>query len=134
MPISRVKPVLIDNIVMRRRSAWEPIIRHDIMLAPYTRSLKNGSTVHSPHRVRRRNPVEAQFSGPEWRDLLHAGRARYVYGFAALNVGLEAMAKTARRQTGEDEGRQNRAGLLLRTPAQTDRAEHGNSCAGSGAL
>ena len=75
-----------------------------------------------------------QFSGPEWCNLLNAGRARYVYGFAALSVGLEAMAKTARRQTGEDEGRQNRAGLLLRTPAQADRAEHGNSCAGSGAL
>jgi hypothetical protein len=47
VPISQVKPVLIDNIVMRRRSAWEPIIRHHIMLAPYTRSLRNGSTVHS---------------------------------------------------------------------------------------
>src|ERR1700731_5401213 len=34
-------------------------------------------------------PAQAQFSGPEWGDLLHAGRARPVYGFAALNVGLE---------------------------------------------
>jgi hypothetical protein len=75
-------------------------------------------------RVRGRNPVKGQSSGPEWCDLSHPGRARYVYGFAALNVGLEAMAKTARRQTGEDEGRQSRAGLLLLTPARDDPAEH----------
>jgi hypothetical protein len=41
------------------------------------------------------------------------------------NVSLETMAKTARRQTGEDEGRQNRPGLVLRTRAQADRAGTG---------
>ena len=38
--------------------------------------------------------VETQFDDLECRDLLHAGRTGYSYGFAALNVGLQAAAKT----------------------------------------
>jgi len=38
--------------------------------------------------------AEMQFDHLECRDPLHAGRARYSYCFAALNVGLQAAAKT----------------------------------------
>jgi len=42
----------------------------------------------------------------EGRDLLHAGRAGCRYGFAALNHGLEAMAKEASLSTREQVQRQ----------------------------
>jgi hypothetical protein len=62
--------------------------------------------------------AETQFDDLECRDPLHVGRAGYSYCFAALNVGLQAAAKTpfaswaALKDGGadrEDEGRYNRA-------------------------
>jgi hypothetical protein len=38
--------------------------------------------------------AETQFDDLECRDPLHVGRAGYSYCFAALNVGLQAAAKT----------------------------------------
>jgi hypothetical protein len=38
--------------------------------------------------------AETQFDDLECRDPLHVGRAEYSYRFAALNVGLQAAAKT----------------------------------------
>jgi hypothetical protein len=76
----------------------EPII-HDIMLPPYTRSLEHPSTVHCSDARRKPRRVQPPISWPdsddfECRGLLHAGRAGYTYCFAALNLGLQAMAKS----------------------------------------
>src|SRR5437899_11966781 len=38
--------------------------------------------------ISRRDPGETQFDDLEWRDLLHAGRARYRYGRTVLHLGL----------------------------------------------
>jgi hypothetical protein len=42
----------------------------------------------------RRNPRETQFDDLNCRDLLRAGRIGYQDGFATLNLGLQAVAKT----------------------------------------
>jgi hypothetical protein len=42
---------------------------------------------------------ETQCDDLEWRDLLHAGHAECCYGFAVLNLGLQAM------RDGQDGGR-----------------------------
>jgi hypothetical protein len=41
------------------------------------------------------NPGEMQFDIRKFRDLLHAGRARYAYCFAVLNVGLYGLRENA---------------------------------------
>jgi hypothetical protein len=45
------------------------------------------------HDVRRRSSGKTQFDDLERREPLHAGRAGYQYGFAALNLGLQATLK-----------------------------------------
>ena len=53
-----------------------------------------------------RNPGDAQFDDLERRDLLHAGRSGYRCGRIALNLGLQAEAKTPSRPPrplGEDQ-------------------------------
>src|SRR5712691_6895253 len=44
--------------------------------------------------LRRRDPAGTQYDDLECHDLLRVGRAGYRYGFAALNLGLQGVAKT----------------------------------------
>jgi hypothetical protein len=47
-PVLDIMP--LDNVVMRRRSAWEPVIRRHIMLPPHTKSLSDPSMAHCQTR------------------------------------------------------------------------------------
>jgi hypothetical protein len=58
--------------------------------------------------IGREHRGETQFGDLEWRDLLHAGRAKYRYRFAVLNLGLQAA------RGGEDGGPDEIACLSLR--------------------